>query len=456
MGQDGEERIFTGRFGTMKKMIWTLIVVCLSFVINQGAITAHDLSTKEKALQALKGQDYTAAIAICLDRLASEPDNYDFNFILVRAYAYSGQRDKALELLEKMLGAYPENLDLLIFHSRIQSWNGDFNQAESSYKKVLERDPENIEAMTGLAEITSWKKEYGDAIKKYQEILGRDPDNADLYFRIGRVYQWEGNYQKARDYYRKAVRLEPEDENFRQALKNAHPVFNKNYELRYQYMNENFSDGRNNYIDHFLYFSISISPNIGALQLKYNQTNRLRQRDVQYGLEFYPHLWRKAYGYFDFSYSPKSVHFPRTSYLFELYQALPPSIELSLGYRRMNFEEKKVSIYLGSVGYYVGNYYPCLRWYYAPEDIGAGFSWIANIRRYYSDDSYVALGYGQGSRPFEIVTIEDISVTKSWIFVAEWEWIFLRSVRFKVQYMRRREEDGPTRNSIFVSTGYRW
>jgi YaiO family outer membrane protein len=456
MGQDGEERIFTGRFGTMKKMIWTLIVVCFSFYINQGEITAHELSTKEKALQALKGQDYTAVITICLDRLTSEPDNYDFNFILVQAYAYSGQRDKALDLLEKMLGISPGNLDLLLFRSRIQSWNRDFAKAESGYKKVLEADPENIEAMTGLAEITSWKNEYGQAIQKYQGILQTDPDNADIYFRIGRVHQWEGNYQKAKENYQKAVQLDPKDENFRQALKNAHPVFNKNYELRYQYMNENFSDGRQNYIDHFLYFSMRVSPEIGTLQLKYNQTERLTQRDVQYGFEFYPHLWRKAYGYFDFSYSPKAVHFPRTSYLFELYQALPPSIEVSLGYRRMNFEDKGVSIYLGSVGYYVGNYYPCLHWYYAPEDIGAGFSWIANVRRYFSDDSYVALGYGQGSRPFEIVTIEDISVTKSWILLAEWDWYFLKSIRLKVQYMHRSEEDGPARNSIFVATGYRW
>jgi len=456
MGQDGEERIFAGGFGTMKRIIYSLIVVCLSFYVNQGEITAHELSTKEKALQALKGQDYRTAITLCLDRLAYEPDNYDFNFILVRAYAFSRQRDKALELLDKMLATYPENMDLLLFRSRVQSWDRDFDEAGSGYKKVLGIEPENIEALTGLAEITSWKKEYGDAIQKYQGILQRDPDNADIYFRIGRVYQWEGNYQKAKENFRKAAQLDPEDENFRQALKNAHPVFKDNYELRYQYMNEGFSDGRRDYIDHFLYFSIRVSPDIGTLQLKYNQTNRLTQRDAQYGIEFYPHLWQKAYGYFDFSYSPKAVHFPRTSYLFELYQALPRSIEVSLGYRRMNFEDKGVSIYLGSVGYYVGNYYPCLRWYYAPEDEGASISWIVNVRRYFSDDNYVAFGYGQGSRPFEIVTIEDISVTKSWILLAEWDWYFFRSVRLKFQFLHRSEEDGPTRNSIFVATGYRW
>lgn len=456
MGQDGEEGFFFGRAETMKRRICILVIVGISLFINQIDAAAHEFSPKEKALQALKGQDYGVVITICLKQLASDPENYDFNFLLVRAYAYSGQRNKALDLLDKMLGTYPENLDLLIFRSRILSWNRDFDEAESGYKKVLEADPGNIEAMTGLAEITSWKKEYGEAIQKYKEILQIAPGNADTYFRIGRVYQWEGNYQKAKENYRKAIQLDPEDETFHRALKNAHPVFKENYELRYQYLNEAFSDGRANYIDHFLYFSIRISPDIGTLQLKYDQTERLAQRDSQYGFEFYPHLWQKAYAYFDFSYSPKAFHFPRTSYLFELYQGLPPSFEISMGYRRMNFADKGVSIYLGSVGYYLGNFYPCLRWYYTPEEKGAGISWVMNVRRYLSNESSVALGYGQGSKPFEIATIEDVFVTKSWILLAEWDWYLLRHVRLKVQFLHRSEENGPSRNSVFVATGFRW
>ncbi len=449
-----------GKPETMKKLLLRLsATLSFCFVLlfaYQVEIFANELSQKEKALQALNGQDYSTAINICLGQLASEPNNYDFNFILLRAYSYSGQRDQALDLLDRMLWIYPENLDLLLFQSRVHSWNSDFEEAKSGYEKILSMDPKNIEAMTGMAEIASWQKKYADAVQKYQWILQIEPDNADIYFRIGRVYQWDGNYQKAKESYQKAIRLDPENENFQNALKNAHPIFKESYELRYQYTNEDFSDGRDNYINHFLYFSMKISPEVGSLHLKYNQTQRFHARDVQYGFEFYPHLWKKAYGYLDFTYSPKVIHYPRTSYILEVYQALFGSAEFSLGYRRMNFEDEAVSVYLGSVGYYVGNFYPFLRWYYSPEKEGPNFSWIVNIRTYFSNDSYVALGYGQGSKPFEIITKEDVLVKKSWVFLAEWDWYFLRRIRLKVQFMHRNEEDGPTRNLVFVATGYRW
>jgi YaiO family outer membrane protein len=174
------------------------------------------------------------------------------------------------------------------------------------------------------------------------------------------------------------------------------------------------------------------------------------------GIELYPHLWKKAYGYIDILFSPEAIHYPNSSYTLELYQSFLGSAEISLGYRRMNFEIEPVNVFLGSVGYYVGNYYPYVRWYYTPEDEGNNFSWFVNLRRYFTKNNYLALGYGQGSRPFEIITIEDVFVRKSWIFLAEWDWTILKRIHLKVQFTHRNEEDGPTRNALFVATGYRW
>lgn len=417
---------------------------------------ADETNPKEKALQAIKAEDYQTAINICRNQIASEPDNYEFNFILSRAYAYSRQYQRALDSLNRLLEIYPENLDLLLFRSRVLAWKGDYEGAEMGFRGVLAIEPENREAMMGRAEIASWQKEFADARNKYQEILMLDPNDPDLNFRIGRVCLWEGNYSKARHYYKRACELDPGNVEYRRALKNAHPEFKNNYELRYQFQNQGFSDKRGNYTDHYLIFSFRISPDIGFLHLKYNQTHRYGEQDSQFGIELYPHLWHKAYGYIDFNYSPDAVHFPSTSYIFEVYQSFLHAAEISLGYRRMNFTNEEVSVYLGSVGYYVGNYYPFLRWYYTPEDEGQNFSWFVNVRRYFTKDNYVALGYGQGSKPFEIITIEDVFIQKSWIFLAEWEWYFLERIRLKVQFTHRREQDGPTRNVIFVATGYRW
>jgi YaiO family outer membrane protein len=437
-----------------RKTIIYLMAVCL-FCLS-AKMMANEIGAKEKALQALNGEDYRTAINICRSQLESDPDNYEFTFILSRAYAYSGQWDQAFSLLTRMLELYPDNLDILLFRSRIRAWEGNYDEADAGFRSALAIDPENKEALIGRAEIASWKKEFSDAREKYRKILQLDPDDPDLYFRLGRIYHWDGNYSEARRYYRRASELDPENTEYIRALKGAHPDFMNDYELRVQYQNEGFSDDRGNYIDHHVVFSIKVSPDIGFLHLKYNRTHRYGKQDSQFGIELYPHLWEKAYGYVDLDYSPKAVHYPRTSYLFEVYQSFLQAAEISLGYRRMNFANEAVSVYLGSFGYYLGNLYPFLRWYYTPEDEGDNFSWTMNVRRYFTKDSYLALGYGQGSRPFDIITSEDILVRKSWIFLAEWNWYFWERIRLKVQFTHRNEKDGPTRNAIFVATGYRW
>lgn len=431
---------------------WMAIgLICLS-----AKIAAEEIDAKEKAIQALKSEDYMTAIDICRNELASDPNNYDFGFILSRAYAYSRQWDQALEVLTQMLARYPDNGDLILQQSRILGWKGHYDEADAGFRAVLDKDPENKEALIGRAEIASWKNDFGDAREKYRQALRLEPDDPDIHFRIGRIYLWEGNYSEARRYFGNACELAPDNIEYGRALKDARPELKNDYELRVQYQNEAFSDGRGSYTGQQAVFSIKISPRFGSLHLKYDRTRRFGEPDAQFGIELYPHLWRKAYGYIDFSLSPDAIHYPRTSYVLEIYQSLLRASEISLGYRRMNFASQSVSIYLGSLGYYLGSFYPFFRWYYTPEDNGHNFSWTVNVRKYFTKDSYLSLGYGQGSRPFDIITIEDMLVLESRIFLAEWNWFLWKRIRLQVQFAHRNEKDGPTRNAVFVSTGYRW
>lgn len=440
----------------MKKRKPIAFMMAIGMIYLSAIVAAEEIGAREKAIRALEGEDYRTAIAICRNELASDPDHYEFGFILSRAYAYSGEWDQALEVLTRMLTLYPGNGDLILLRSRIQAWKGRYEEAEAGFRALLAKDPENKEALIGSAEIASWKKDFGDAKEKYRKALGLAPEDPDLYYRIGRVYLWDGNYSEASRSFRKACELDPDNVVYERALKNARPAFTNDYELRVQYQNEGFSDDRGNYTGQQAVFSIKVSPRFGSVHLKYDRTRRFGEPDSQFGIELYPHLWKKAYGYIDFGYSPEAVHFPRTSYALEMYQSLLGASEVSLGYRRMNFPSQAVSIYLGSFGYYLGSFYPYLRWYYTPDDEGSNFSWTVNVRKYFTEGSYLALGYGQGSRPFDIITIEDALVRKSRIFLAEWNWFFWKRLRLRVQFTHRNEKDGPTRNALFVATGYRW
>jgi YaiO family outer membrane protein len=422
----------------------------------RGQAGADRDAALKKASAALQSQGFAEAIKICKEQLSSTPDDYEFNFLLARAYSYSGDWENAQRAVDKLLANNPENTDVLLLGARLKFWRNDLRGAEEGYGRVLRLRPGDAEALMGLADVAAFEGRWNDALGIYQKIIQLHPEAAEAYFKLGRFYQGQGDYQKARENFQKAVSLDPANADYRNVLNAASARLPKRFELRYQYKIESFNDERDNYLSQQLLLQFQLPRKIGPLLLKYNHTQRFQEGDSQYGLEFYPKLWSKSYGYFDFGYSSQAIHYPRTSYLFELYQGLLTSAELSLGYWHLNFPDSSVSIYMGSSAYYFGNYYAVLRWYYNPGQENRSFSWMAQIRRYFSDENYIYLGYGGGSRPFEIMTVQDLWVQQSWIFLSGLAWYVLDKIRLEFHFSRIEDANGPRRNTFFVTTGYRW
>jgi YaiO family outer membrane protein len=408
----------------------------------------------EKASQAIRAGDYAGAVGVCLEQLQSNPADYELNFQLSRAYAFSGHQDDSLAILNKLADAHPGNADVLLFRARVEAWKKDYRAAEDGYQEVLAVDPGNTEALTGLAEVASWQGDYEKAILFYGQISERHPEEADIHFRLGRVHLWDGNTTLARENFRQAHDLDPSNPEYLRALKTASPRWQDKFELRYEQQNESFSDGREDYVDRRLALQLKLG-RAGPLVLKANTTERFAKKDYQYEIEFYPRLWRRAYADVDAAYSPQAVHYPESMYLCEIYQGISSSWDVSLGYRRLNFAPEQVDVYLGSLGCYLGKYYSFFRWYHTPGAAGETFSWTFNLRRYFGDSSYVYGAYGRGSRPFDISTVEDLRLRQSWILSAGFDWYLIRHLKLQLNYTYR-EEEGLRRNLLYIGTGYRW
>jgi len=439
----------------MRRTVFFLLILFLSSSLGGSAFfTGGQMDIGEKASAAIKSKDFSTAIALCLEGLRQNHADYELNFLLGRAYAFSKRYDKALQVLEELALAHPENTDILLFGARVNAWKHDYKAAEKGFNEVLRLNPGNSEALIGLAEIASWQSRYAEALAFYEQVRERDPANADIYFRIGRVYLWDGNYDKARANFEKARSLDPQNREVQRALKMATPRIRDQNELRTEYQTESFSDARKDYVDQRLAFQFKLST-VGPLILKANTTARYSGRDFQYGFEFYPRLWSRAYAFVDAAYSPEALYYPRTCYLAEVYQGISSSWDASLGYRRMNFAEQSVNVLLGSVGRYFGQYIAFFRWYYTPNGEGETLSWTVNLRRYFTDSSYIYAAYGRGSRPFDIVSIEDYSVTRSWVFFSGLDWTVRQRIRIQVNYVYRNEGE-LRRNLLFIGAGYRW
>jgi YaiO family outer membrane protein len=437
----------------MKKLAMTLLVLFIG-VFPLRALSG-DNRPYDRAQRALKLKNYASAITICLDLLVSAPTDYDVNFLLVQAYSRSGEREKALDRLEKMNTLFPKNADVVLFMARIRTWKGQYAEAQALYRQVLEFAPGNEEAHVGTADVAARRRDFSGARSILRDVLERNPRNADAYYHLGLTEQWQGNRGQAREDFEKAVALDPANDDYKVFLTESTPRMQRKFELRYGHEVEDWNDGRADFQNDRLALHLGLPQDLGVLILKYNQTRRFGETDRQFGLESYPRLWSKAYGRFDLSYSPEAVHFPRLSYLLEIYQGLFSAAEVSLGVWHMNFTDRPVTVALGSLGYYLGNYYPYLRMNYGSENGNSTFSWVLNLRRYFSADNYVYIGYGHGTRLLEDLTIQDLLPTPGDIYLAGAVWYIFQSVRIEFHFSRTSEPE-LARNSFQVSTGYRW
>jgi YaiO family outer membrane protein len=435
-------------------VLW--LCLCLLAIGARGQAGADRDAALRKAAVALQTQSYSEAIKICVEQLSSTPNDYEFHFLLARAYSYSGDWKNAQRAVDKLLANDPQNTDVLLLGARLKFWMKDNRGAEEGYGRVLRLRPADAEALMGMADVAAFEGRWDDVLSIYQKIIQLHPEAAEAYFRLGRFFQRRGDHRKARENFQIAASLDPANADFRNVLSVASARLPKRFELRYQTMIESFNDGRRDYLSQQLVFQFQLPRNIGPLLLKYNHTQRFQEGDSQYGLEFYPKLWFKSYGYLDFGYSSQAVHYPRTSYLFELYQGFMTSAELSFGYRRMNFPAESLSLFMGSFAYYFGNYYAVLRWYYKPGEETRALSWFAQLRRYFADQNFIYLGYGRGSQPFDIVTVQDLLVHDSWIFLSGLVWYLWDKIRLELHFSRIEDANGLRRDTFFATTGFRW
>jgi YaiO family outer membrane protein len=437
----------------MKKLVLTSLVLIV--VVLSPGLSAGDNRPFDRAQRALKQKDYASAITICLDLLVAAPGDYDVNFLLVQAYARSGERNKALERLEKMDALFPGNPDVLLYMARIRTWKGQYAEALALYERVLEVAPGNEEALVGTADIAARRRDFARSRSILRDVLEHNPNNADAYYHLGLAEQWQGNRGQARESFEKAVGLAPENDDYKIFLSESTPRMQRKLEIRYGHEIEDWSDGRADFQNDRLALHLGLPRNLGVLILEYNQTRRFGETGRRFGLEAYPRLWAKAYGHFELGYSPEAVHYPRLSTLVEIYQGVLSAAEVSLGVWHMSFTDRPVTVGLGSLGWYLGNYYPYLRLNYASENGNSAFSWVLSLRRYFSADDYVYAGYGHGTRLLEDLTLQDLLPTPGNIYLAGAVCYLFKNVRIEFHFSRT-TEPGLARNTVQVSTGYRW
>ena len=122
-----------------------------------------------------------------------------------------------------------------------------------------------------------------------------------------------------------------------------------------------------------------------------NYANRFREDTAQYEIDAYPRLAKGLYAYVNYGYSSHRF-FPKNRVGGELYANLPHGVELSGGFRWLQFESSEVTIYTGTIAKYQGNYWISLRPYITPKSEGTSQSYNLTVRRYFGGpDNYLGV-----------------------------------------------------------------
>ncbi len=106
-------------------------------------------------------------------------------------------RDSAIAHYEKAFQLDSKNVDLMFYVSDIYKKSGNFEKIIVIMDKVLGALPQQLEALVQKAFALDQLGKSEQAIAAYQQALNIQPLNADLLFNLGRLYFLDGDYFSA-------------------------------------------------------------------------------------------------------------------------------------------------------------------------------------------------------------------------------------------------------------------
>lgn len=148
--------------------------------------------------------------------IKSEPQNEQYNKLLLLSYEKSSLWNEAIETFRKMAKqfSYPkENLfNYEIYAAYEVNKKGDKELAEKILARVLKMKPESIPALIYLGDIQYSKGNIEEAIKLYNKVINIDARSGQIVFpRLMKSYYEKGEFQKIEETYKNVLEKLPED-----------------------------------------------------------------------------------------------------------------------------------------------------------------------------------------------------------------------------------------------------
>ena len=341
-------------------------------------------------------------------QVISNGDTTSLPSLLLKAkgYAYNNGRAEARKICREILLRDNTYWDAAVLIGRTYIWDAKYDSARIVLNDVIRQRAGHYDAVDALIDNEVFSDNYKDAIHLADIGLAGHPDDENFLFKKAKALNYSGNSAMASDILNRILVKNPSNKDAAALLFSIRrdKMVNK---LTLNYWVYAFND-----VDPWSFGSAAIgrkTKTFGSVILRYNFARRFDNVGHQIEIDAYPAITKNIYTYFNAGISNRK-NFPYSRLSIEPYLKLPASFEISLGFRYMNFDDKKIAatdsnkviIYTGTIGKYYGNYWFSVRTYLTPGKSDWSESLYFTGRRYLADaDSYLSLIIGTGFSPDE-------------------------------------------------------
>jgi len=373
-------------------------------------------------------------------------------FDQARELAFAGDRDGAREILHELLEERPEHWDARILLGRTLAWDKRYDEAREELLVVVRAKPSYSDARNALVDVELWSEHPEAAMAFLDEGLARSPNNEDFLYKTAAAQRQMGLLRDAMVTLDRLLDRNPSHARGADMFSSLRVRRAKNkFGLGYGYTDvDTLSSAW-----HGASAQLSRRTGLGSVALRANWSRRFDRTATQFEIDAYPRIMDGLYVYLNYGYSADQLY-PEHRFGGELYANLPRGVELSAGFRRLQFASSEVTIYTGTVAKYVGNWWISLRPYITPKNAGTSQSYALTVRRYFGNrDTYIGVTAGTGSSPNDIQDVTDLVRLDSRKLAAGASWAVtdLFIVKFGARYGWEELIPGRERNQFNVALG---
>ncbi len=322
----------------------------------------------------------------------------------VRSAAFSGERAKARTLARAILTKEFDS-DVAVMLGRVYAWDSKYDSARIVLNDVLKRNPKNSEALDALADLEYWDSRYNQALEYCQRALQTDSVNENFLLKKAKILNSDEQYSQSAQTLKQLLKINPGNSEAIKWLERVR-LNQRSNKISLSYTYDSFDKVTNRDPWQLTYLQYTRKTGFGTVIGRISQARRFETNGTQFEVDAYPRISENQYLYLNLGLSNSSIY-PAQRAGFELNTSLPKAFEASLGFRVLHFSgSKRVIIYTGSLGKYVGNYWFSLRPFVTPNENDASFSVYFLTRRYFTDpENYIGVRLGIGSSPDERLKI---------------------------------------------------